>query len=186
MGRRLLALTLAFACIATFGTGANAQPRAPISVAATFAKGMGFNRGEDLGNRNGSAADVLVALRFRPTAGGVLVAGLGGSIQGGGSYPAICIPMSNGECTPPFPTFHALTSAVGWETNGAIARGMIGPALVWPEEGSAVVGIQGRLDLMPVTVGRVSGIVSLRHTLIPDYRGDMVGLLAIGAGLRLH
>lgn len=186
MASRLLALILTFAPVVTFSSGAHAQPKAPLSVAVTAAREFGRTRGEYHGDRNGLAADVLLALRLRPTAGGVLVVGLGASSQAARSYATICTPMANGECMPHFPGFSTLAPSVGWETNGAFVRGMVGPTLVWPDAGRPVVGVQGRLDMMPVTVGRVSGIVSVRHTLIPDYRGDMVGLLAIGAGLRLH
>jgi hypothetical protein len=131
----------------------------------------------DHGRQSGPAVDIVLGARLRQVAsGGALVAGLSGSVQGGG--------VSTG---PGFPQFYLIASGIGWENEGGEFRAMIGPAFVQPTSGDGrTVGLQGRLDVAARVLPPVALVFSLRPALVPDYRGYMVGLLAFGIGLRLR
>jgi hypothetical protein len=183
---RRFAFALAIASLLAVARDTSAQPRSPISLEATVGMGFGSTDGDYRQNRTGLAADALLAARLRPTAGGALVVGLGASVQGSGASSLECRPAPGGGCVSRFPDFYAFAPLAGWENGHATLRAMAGPAFVHAMGAGQAVGIQGRLDVVAATIRRVAVIASLRPTWIPDYRGDAVGLLAVGLGLRFR
>jgi hypothetical protein len=87
---------------------------------------------------------------------------------------------------PSFPDFYLIAALMGWENGAGLVRALVGPAYVQADFDGRTVGVQGRLDAATPALWRVAMVVSIRPTLIPYYRGDMVGLLAVGIGLRLR
>lgn len=186
MTSRRFAFALAIASLLTVAHAASAQPRSPISLEATVGLGFGSTDGDYRQNRTGLAADALLGARLRPAAGGALVVGLGASVQGSGASSLECRPAPDGGCTSRFPDFYAFAPLAGWENGHATLRAMAGPAFVHAMDAGRAVGVQARLDVVAASIRRVAVIASVHPTWIPDYRGDAIGLLAVGLGLRFR
>ena len=183
---RFLVVALAVAVTPLAAPHVHAQSLSPVSIEATLGVGKGWTGGEYLGNRSGLAADVLLGARLRHVGRGALVAGLSASAQGGGTSTTECRPASDGMCVPSFPDFFALAPLAGWESSGGALRVLLGPAFVQASGEGRALGVQSRLDLAVPVVGRLGAVASIRPTLIPDYRGDSIRLLAFGLGLRFR
>jgi hypothetical protein len=84
-----------------------------------------------------------------------------------------------------FPVFWIISAAAGWETRGAGARFLVGPALAISSS-EQVSAAQARLDLAKPLFPNVSLVVSGRFAWVPDYRGDAFRLGAVGIGFRLR
>jgi len=179
MTRHLIVIVLTVTSALTVAPSAIAQSPPRFSLEASVGEGTGWTSGDYGGAHSELAVDVVLGARLRQLAGGGgLVAGLSGSAHGGGVYDLL---------EPRFPQFYLIAAAIGWENEGGGLRAMIGPAFVQPMSGDGrTVGVQGRLDVAGKVMPRLAIVASLRPALVPDYRGDMVGLLAIGIGLRLR
>jgi hypothetical protein len=115
--------------------------------------------------------------RARGVAGG---AGFGGDdciVTAGGGYLAEL---------PAFTGLGVLASAERGAPRGRTVRFLAGPGLYAVEDGRGAAGIQGRMDLAAGTVARLAPLLSLRAAVVPRGRGSTYGILAGGAGLRLH
>lgn len=183
---RVCAVALVMASSVLVARSAAAQSPSSLSFEGTVGVGLGATDGDYGRNRSGIAADVLLATRIRPTAQGSLVIGVNASAQGSGDTTLECRPASSGGCVPIFPSFFTVGPSVGWESRGGPLRAMIGPSLVLTEGGERTLGVQGRLDVAALATQRLAVIASVRPTVIPSYRGDPIGLLAFGIGLRLR
>lgn len=184
--RHLLAATLTLASTLLLSSGADAQQRSALTLDASIGWSSGRTNGEYRDDRRGPAADVLLALRFRPVAAGALVAGVSASAQGVGATDDLCVPASTGGCIPTFPGFEMIGALVGWQNAGATVRVMGGPAYVQADWRGWAVGWQGRLDGALPVARHVAVVGSARGTVVPSYRGDAFRLIAFGVGLRIH
>lgn len=183
---RFLVVALTVAMTPLAASEVRAQSLSPVSLEATLGMGKGWTGGEYLGNRSGVAADVLLGVRLRHLGGGALVAGLGASAQGAGASESACRPAAGGGCVPSFPDFLTVAPLAGWESVGGVFRVLLGPAFVQASGEGGALGVQGRLDLAVPIIRHLGAVASIRPTLIPDYRGDAIGLLAFGLGLRIR
>ena len=185
MARSLvLALAVAATLLAAPRTGA--QSPSPFSIEASVGRGVGWTGAEYAGSQSGIAADVLLAMRLRPAGSGALIVGLSGSAQGTGASTSDCRPASTGGCVPRFPEFYSVAPLAGWESGRGTLRALLGPTLMQASREGRALGVQGRLDLAIPLAGRIAPVVSIRPAFIPDYRGDAIGLMAFGLGLRFR
>ncbi len=164
------------------------QRRPSVSPDATIATSTGYTAGEYVENNQGSAADVLLAVGFGRAVGGRMVVGLNGSAHGTGTSDLLCKLDPAGDCVPRFPSFTLLGAVVGWESGRSMLRTTVGaaPARAYGDWHEWHLAWQGRLDGALPIIPHVAAVASLRGTLVPDYRGDSLRLLALGVGLRLH
>lgn len=181
--QRLLAFALVAASALATARNAHAQS---LSIEATAGMGLSSARAGYAGSRSGLAVGALLSMRLRPAAGGRIVAGIGASAQGTGANAAICRPSAADECMPTVPGYFVFAPLIGWETDRSTVRAMVGPAYIQPTRGDGhALGLQGRLDMVPLTIGRAAIVASIRPALVLNHRSDTVGLLAFGPGLRI-
>lgn len=183
--RRLLSTSLLISSIVLAPPTAGAQS---VSLDATIGRSNGHSGGEYMDNQRGMSADVLLAVGFGGAGGGRMVAGLNGSLHGTGTYAVACAPHPAGGCVRAFPQFELLGAVVGWQSGGSRLRAAVGAASAraygdWHEWHLAW---QGRLDGALPIIPHIAAVASVRGTLVPEYRGDSVRLLALGVGLRIH
>lgn len=183
---RFFVLALAVAMASLGAAHVRAQSLSPVSIEATLGAGKGWTGGQYLGSRSGVAADILLGVRLRRAGSGALAAGLSASAQGGGTSTTMCRLETSDTCIPAFPDFFAVAPLVGWESGAGRLRMLVGPAFVQARGEGSALGVQSRLDLAVPLAGRFGAVASIRPTIIPDYRGDTVGLLAFGVGLRFR
>lgn len=164
---------------------AQGQDRPRLFVESTFGLATGRTSGEYRNNRTGLAADLMIGARPGTSSGWVVGASI--SAQGGGPVDDECVPASTGGCVPSFPSFVMLGLPLGYESSSDISvRLTASPVIVRPDFDNWTLGLQGRVDSALPIVWRISGVVSGRVALIPDYNSDSFRLYAFGFGLRLH
>ncbi len=175
---------LVAACLAT--SKSEAQGVSPLSLEASMGAGKGWGGDGYRGNGSGLALDALLGLRVRSLAHGGLVAGVSGGIQAAGAHTTICPPNQSGTCTPGFPDVYTVAAFAGWESGRGIFRVMLGPAFAHASDAGNALGFQGRVDAAAPFADRVAVVASIRPTVIPDFHGSTLKLLAFGIGLRVR
>jgi hypothetical protein len=185
--RSLCFHALLIACALARPTTASAQRRLPLSLDATV--GFGTGAGGEFRDPRGFALDALAAMRVRPAPAGAIVAGFAAELQGMPSSGDDCLLTPSGGCVPDFPLFYAAAALLGWEAaggSGPSLRLLGGPAYYRADEGGAALGLQGRLDVATPAMLHVALVVSVRGAVLPNFRGDALGLAAAGLGVRLQ
>lgn len=161
-----------------------AQRPNPISFEANIGASYGGSSGA-FGPSGGISGDALVGYRIPTNALGSFALGISGSGQVPGVHAVSCDVVPGGSCTNGFPTFWIFSALAGWETETGSARILVGPALAISSSHRVGAG-QARLDLARPLSTRVSFLVSGRFAYIPQYRGDVFRLAALGVGFRLR
>lgn len=136
--------------------------------------------------RGGAAVDALLGVRVSTLPHGALIVGLAAGGQGAPLRDDVCLLTPSGQCLPDFPLFGSVGPFAGWESPGGTLRLLAGAALFRSDEERSTGGLTGRIDLaLPARV-RITPILSLRTSVLPSYRGDPMGLVGIGVGLRIR
>lgn len=175
---------LALLLLACAAAGAPAQARLPLSLDATVGVGAGVG-GPRATSRGGAALDALLGLRLRTLPGGAVSGGLAVGVQGPVVGPDGCLLGDDGGCVPAFPWFGSVGVLGGWESAGGAVRALAGPALFRSGDADAA-GVMGRVDLALPGSSRLAPVLSLRTSVLPSYRGSVVGLMGLGVGLRVR
>jgi hypothetical protein len=179
--RHLLAAALAL----IVATRAGAQPVSPVSLEASLGAGH-LGGGAEFTSRGGFAVDALLGLRVAANRGRALVAGLNAGMQGPLGSNDMCTFTPRGGCMPDQPIFYTVGALAGWESRAGTVRALAGPAAMHADGGGRALGLQARLDGATPTILHVAAVLSVRGTLMPNYRGESLRLLAFGIGLRIR
>jgi hypothetical protein len=185
MIKRLCMLCLGAA--AALAPAAAAQQSLPVSVDATL--GLRMGSGGTYVERTSVAADLLLGVNLGRSGAGTLVGAVTAGVQGAMARDLSCQVGPGGECVPEFPVLLSAGAMVGvsrpapW---GFTTRALAGPAYFRGEEESGALGLQGRLDVATPAILHTSLVVSLRSTVLPDFRGETLGTTSLGLGLRIH
>jgi hypothetical protein len=186
---------LVFCLAAVSGTvmagPAAAQYHFPVSTEASF--GFRVGHGGTYTTRSGAAIDVVLGYRLRDTPAGPLIGAFNLGVQSpvttGG--PGILLP--NGEDAPDFPIFFSGGALVGVQRGSArtaSARVMAGPTYYLPlgplHDAGGALGLQGRADVSTPPWMHTAVVASLRHSVLPSFRGDALGITSFGLGLRIQ
>jgi hypothetical protein len=188
MMQRFLVLCLGFASSALVATGAVAQEHFPVSAEATV--GFRVGHGGSYDSRSGAALDLALAYRLRDTSVGTLVTGVALGIQ----TPPLatdldCLMLQNGGCAPNFPGLVSVAALAGVQRGSArtaSARLLVEPTYHQPWEGRGGLGLQGRVDVSTPPWQHTAVVASLRHSLLPRFRGEAVEITSFGLGLRIQ
>jgi|SRR5690606_33842619 len=183
MSKALLPALFA-AALSLWAADATAQTPGRLSVDLGIGRGLGTGDGWYMDNGKGITGDVLVSYRLRDLGSGGLLVGANAGIQGTSAYATICTIGPEEGCLAPFPQFGIFAAAVGWESSGGNLRAFVGPALVHADATAAAVF--GRGDVALPLFSRVSAVLGLRGTVVPDYRGDPFYLGSLSIGLRIR
>ena len=185
MKRGAMAGAFLIACMASIPRDTSAQLHPSLSVEATLGLGFGYTAGEYLADRQGRGVDLMLGVR--PGAAGKrgIVLGANASLYDGGPHTLVCHQATRRDgCIRPFPFFEVAGALVGWENASTTLRVMGGPA--WAHAESDALAWQARLDGALPVVWRLALVGSVRGTVVPNYRGDVVNLLALGLGVRVR
>lgn len=186
MTRHLIFAVAALLLLPLVAPDAAAQVQSPLSLEASAGLGWGTAQGDYTGERRGIAGDLLIGARLGDIASGSLVGALAVGANGAGAATGACIPVVGGGCLSRFPSFFSVAPLVGWEPGRGAHRFMVGPAIVQDSYDNRSIGVQGRYDVVATSVQRIAVLLSVRSTYLPNHRGDAVGLMAAGLGLRLR
>ena len=151
--------------------------------------GIGTGVGGDFEARGGIAFDALAGLQARTARRGTVLAAVAAGVEGPLVSTDDCVPRPSGGCVPDFPLLYSASALLGWErarSRGPSFRVMAGPGYYRGDAGGAALGLQGRLDVATAPLLRVAIVASLRGVVLPSFRGDALGLAAVGLGLRLR
>jgi hypothetical protein len=96
-----------------------------------------------------------------------------------------CDLVPGGSCTPNFPTFWMVSALLGWETQSANVRVLVGPALAISDS-KEVGAAQARLEIAKPLSPHFALLVSGRVAYIPDHNDSSFTLGAVGVGFRLR
>lgn len=184
---------LAFCCLALVSIllptrETAAQSHLPVSAEATV--GIRLGHGGSYDNRGGAALDLAITYRIRELAAGTLVAGAALGIETAALATDLdCLMLPDGGCAPDFPGLFSVAAIAGVQRGSArtaSARLLLGPTYHQPWEGRGGVGLHGRVDVSTPPWRHTAVVGSLRHTLLPDFRGEAVGITSLGLGLRIQ
>lgn len=164
---------------------AAAQQSQPALLEASVGAGH-LSGGPPFTSRGGYAVDALLGARVRPLPAGALVLALNGAMQGPVVSNDMCTLTAGGDCVGAQPIFYTVGVLAGWANRTGSLRALAGPASVQADGGDRALGVQARLDGASPALYHVAAVLSLRGTLVPNYRGDALGLMAFGVGLRLR
>jgi hypothetical protein len=174
----LLLCAAPFLCVA-------AQAQSPISLEATAGIGSGVG-GRASRYRTGPSVDALLAIRLRTLSRSGIVIAVAAGAQGAPARDEICILTPNNKCLPNFPIIASLGPLAGWESSQGSLRLLGGASLFKANDGNRSFGISGRIDAAVPRPVHVAPVISLRLGILPRFQGDLIGLLSIGAGLRIQ
>ncbi len=189
MKRPSFVLGFAFTCGILLPGSAAAQYHFPVSTEASF--GFRVGHGGTYTTRSGAAIDVVLGYRLRDTPAGTLIGAFNLGVQSPvtSSGPGILLP--NGEEAPDFPIFFSGGALLGMQRGSArtaSARILAGPTYyqaLGSNHGGAV-GLQGRVDVSTPPWMHTAVVASLRHSVLPSFRGDALGITSFGLGLRIQ
>lgn len=185
MKHRAIVWALFIPCLASIGRQAEGQQRPSLSLEATVGGAYGYTTGEYLGDRQGIGLDLMVGARAGAADKRGIVVGANASLHDGGPHTLICHQSTTGAgCIQPFPFFRLAGVLVGWENAATTLRVMGGPA--WAHAESGALAWQARLDGALPVVRRLAVVGSVRGTVVPNYQGTLVSLLALGLGVRVR
>jgi hypothetical protein len=191
MMQRFLVLCLGFASSALVATGAVAQQHFPVSTEASFGFRVGY--GGTYATRSGAAIDVVLGYQLRDTPAGTLIGAFNLGVQSPvtSSGPGIVLP--NGEEAPDFPIFFSGGALLGVQRGSArtaSARILAGPTYYLPlgslHDAGGALGLQGRVEVSTPPWMHTAVVASLRHSVLPSFRGDALGITSFGLGLRIQ
>jgi hypothetical protein len=186
---RYLVFCLAVVSGTMMAGSAAAQYHFPVSTEASFGFRVGY--GGTYATRSGAAIDVVLGYRLRDTPAGTLIGAFNLGVQSPvtSSGPGIVLP--NGEEAPDFPIFFSGGALLGMQRGSArtaSARILAGPTYyqaLGSNHGGAV-GLQGRVDVSTPPWMHTAVVASLRHSVLPSFRGDALGITSFGLGLRIQ
>ena len=171
----------------TRGIAAQSQQH-PFAIDATLGGGVGHG-GPRVRNRGGFAADASVGVRLgRPLNGrGTVVfsAGWQGALAGADDCPLV----PGGGCLGRYPMFFSAAALAGVEVgrpHGATIRLLAGPAYFREDDGEEAFGMQARFDVSTPAALHVALVASARASVLPNFRGDIYSLSALGVGVRIR
>lgn len=187
MSTRVALVFAALACTLSPAREAAAQSLFPLTVEATA--GVAVASGGTYVDRAGMAIDALVAYPLRRTPAGTLVAGVTLGVQGFVSTADRCGLVHGGECTPELPLFYSGSALLGVQRGSrrtASARYMAGPVYYRADDGGGALGVRGLVDVATPSWHRTALVASLRHSLLPGFRREVVGITSFGLGIRIE
>ncbi len=179
---------LAFASSLCLAREAAAQSHFPVSAEASL--GFRVGHGGTYHHRGGAALDLALTYRLRDTPVGTLIGGAALGIQ----TPPLardlsCLLLPDGGCAPDFPSLFSVAALAGLQRGSAhtaSARLLLGPTYHRALEDGGAVGLQGRIDVSTPPWRHTAVVTSLRHSLLPSFRGEAVGITSFGVGLRIQ
>ena len=181
---------LPFACGAMLAGETAAQQHLPVSTEASFGFRMGH--GGAYASRSGAALDIVLGYRLRDTPAGTLIGGLNLRVQAPMTLD-ICRVLPGGECAPEFPAFFSGGALMGVQRGSArtaSARVLAGPTYYLPlgsdHDAGGALGLQGRVDVSTPPWNHTAVVASLRHSVVPRFQGEAVGITSFGLGLRIQ
>ena len=186
MKRRFLAFCLPLACGAMLAGEAAAQQHFPVSMEASFGPTMTHSR--MYSTATGAAVDVVLGYRLRDTSVGTLIGALNAGVQ----LPAGskgCVAYPGGDCSLPFPAAISGGPLLGIQRGSprtASARILAGPTYYHALEEGRALGLQGRVDVSTPAWMHTAVVASVRHSVLPSFRNDAVGITSFGLGLRVQ
>jgi len=184
---RVPLVLLAFACTLAAAHGAAAQAHSPVSVQVSA--GVVHGSGGFYVDRGGAALEAVGAVRLRQTPAGMLVAGVTLGAQSPMIVEDVCLLDPAGSCAPSFPAFLSGGALVGLQGGGArtpSVRAMAGPVYFHAPDDGGALGLQGMVDVATPRLGRTALVLSLRHSVLPSFHDDRVGITSVGFGLRIQ
>ena len=192
MRKYILRLCLPFACGAMLTGEIAAQQHFPVSTEASF--GVRVGHGGTYVNYGGAALDVVLGYRLRDTSAGTLITGFNLGAQSPVTSGLDCLlNLSTGECAPEFPAFLSGGALLGVQRGSArtaSARVMAGPTYYLPlgsnHDAGGALGLQGRADVSTPPWNHTAVVASLRHSVLPRFQGEAVGITSFGLGLRIQ
>jgi len=154
-------------------------------VEGGFGYGMG---GPDFRARQGLDVGVL----FGKMATGLGRGGAWALHVGAQGWPGTgdsCELTVNGTCRRDFPIFYSVGALVGraWGRSAGVSSALfVGPSVHRADDGGTALGISGRIQSSVGVWGPVGAVVVAKGSLLPNFRGDVVGLTAFGFGMSLR
>jgi len=177
----------ALTCGFVAARGAAAQSRFPVSV--DVGAGVAVSNGGTYAARDAAALDALVAYPVRQTpAGGTLVAGVTLGAQTPIDHDCDVL-VAAGICAPRFPVFYSAGALLGVQHGSArtaSVRFMVGPVYYIAEAGGGAPGVRGLLDVATPPRRHTALVASLRHSALPSFRGEAVGISSFTLGVRIQ
>lgn len=183
----------AFCCLALVGSfclagEAAAQTHFPVSTEGSV--GFRVAHGGSYHHRGGAALDLALTYRLQDTPAGTLIAGAALGVQ----TPPLardlsCLLLPDGDCAPDFPGLVSVAALAGVQRGSArtaSARVLVGPTYHQPLAHGGAVGLQGRVDVSTPPWRHTAVVASLRHSVLPSFRGEAVGISSFGVGLRIQ
>lgn len=185
----LLVLCLALVGNLALATDAAAQQHFPVSTEASF--GFRVGHGGSYVNHGGAALDVVLGYRLRGSSAGPLILGLNLGAQTPVTSEDACrLISSTGECAPDFPVFFSGGALVGVQRGSsaqtASARILAGPTYYHTMDRGGALGLQARADVSTPPWMHTAIVASLRHSVLPSFRGEALGITSFGVGLRIQ
>jgi hypothetical protein len=183
---RLTICGLAVVSLLCLPRGAAGQATSHLSVEASA--GFRVSRGGTYHNRGGMALDVVVAYRLRDAPSALIT----GVAVGAQTPPLVrelsCLLLPDGGCAPDFPALFSVAALLGVQRGSSrttAGRLFVGPTYHQAMGGGGSMGLQGRVDVSSPPWMQTAAVASLRHTLLPSFRGEEVGITSFGVGLRM-
>jgi hypothetical protein len=171
---------------------AAAQYHFPVSTEASFGFRVGY--GGTYHTRTGAAIDAVLGYRLRDTPAGTLIGAFNLGVQspvtvsGPGS-----LVLPGEKETPVFPVFLSGGALLGIQRGSArtaSARILTGPTYYLPlgsqHDAGGALGLQGRVDVSTPPVLHTAVVASLRHSVLPSFQGESLGITSFGLGLRIQ
>jgi hypothetical protein len=162
----------------------------PTAVSVDVSAGAFVGSGGTYVDRAGPALEALVAYRFRYSSSGSLVAAVTLGVQAPMATEDRCGLLPNGDCMPGFPQLVSGGVLLGVQ-RGTIrtvsARFMAGPAYYRAEnDDDGALGLQGLAEVATPSWHHTALFASLRHSVLPSFRHDVVGITSFGLGVRIQ
>ncbi len=183
---RYLVFCLAVVSGALLAPRAVAQEHFPVSTEASF--GPTMTHGGMYSTGPGAAVDVVLGYRLRDTSVGTLIGALNAGVQFPVS-PSGCPLDPGGDCSPEFPAVISGGPLLGMQRGSArtaSARILAGPTYYHALEEGRALGLQGRVDVSTPPVLHTAVVASLRHSVLPSFQGEALGITSFGLGLRIQ
>lgn len=184
---RLPLFILVLVCGLPLARELSAQSYFPVSTEMSL--GFRVGHGGSYVNRGGAAFDMVLGYRLGSTSAGALIGGIAFGAQGPIVSGLECLLLADGECAPEFPVLlsgGALLGVQRGSTRTASARVMAGPMYHQGYEGGNTLGVQGRVDVATPPWHHTAVVASLRHSVLPSFRGETLGVTSFGLGLRIQ
>ncbi len=187
---RYLVFCLAVVSGTMMAGSAAAQYHFPVSTEASF--GFRVGQGGTYANPIGAAVDVVLGYRLREIPAGTLIAALNLGAQTPVSTLGPCHVLPDGGCAPSFPIFFSGGTLVGLQRGSArtaSVRILAGPTYYdahRSDGGGGALGLQGRMDVSTPPWMHTAVVASLRHSVLPSFQGDALGITSFGLGLRIQ